>query len=257
VGAVFQVACPPGCEATGGLWGTDIYTADSAICRAGIHAGVISQAGGVLSVALAPGQPAYRGSTRNGTMSNDYGSYGKSYTLMPGGTPPTQSPPQGPPGYPPYQPPQAMPPPGYPQQPPPPGYPQPGPQGYPPAGYPSPPPGYPPPAAPGGYAQGGGPVIEAGCSYNGTQIQDQIGARSIVSCPPGCATVGGLWGTDIYTADSGICRAAIHAGLISPGGGNVAVILEPGRPAYRGTVRNGIQSNDYGAYAKSYRLERP
>jgi hypothetical protein len=35
------------------------------------------------------------------------------------------------------------------------------------------------------------------------------------------------------------------------------VILEPGRPAYRGTLRNGIQSSDYGAYGKSYRLERP
>jgi hypothetical protein len=45
--------------------------------------------------------------------------------------------------------------------------------------------------------------------------------------------------------------------LIGPQGGMVAVILEPGRPAYRGMVRNGIQSNDYGAYGKSFRLERP
>jgi hypothetical protein len=245
VGASFQIACPPGCEATGGLWGTDVYTADSAICRAGIHAGVISPGGGVMSVQLEPGRPAYRGSMRNGIASNDYGSYGKSYVVVAGGAPAPG--PQGPPGYAPYQPPQASAA-GYP-----PGYPPAPPQGPPgngqPQGYPPPPPGYGP--------QSGGQVIEAGCSYNATQIEDQLGTRHVVACPPGCANTGGLWGTDVYTADSGICRAASHAGFIGPQGGVVAVILEPGRPAYRGMVRNGIQSNDYGAYGKSFRLERP
>jgi len=238
VGATFQVACPPGCEATGGLWGTDVYTADSGICRAGIHAGVISPAGGLMTVQLESGRPAYRGSMRNGISSSDYGNYGKSYVVIAGGAPPP--PPAGPPGYAPYQPPQAAPPAGYAPPPPPPAYGQP--QGYPPAP---------------GYGGAGPQVIEAGCSYNAGQIQDQLGTRHVVACPAGCASTGGLWGTDLYTADSGICRAAIHAGLIGPNGGTVAVILEPGRPAYRGSTRNGIQSADYGAYGKSYRLERP
>ena len=99
------------------------------------------------------------------------------------------------------------------------------------------------------------PVIEAGCSYNATQIQDAIGSSHLVSCPPGCSNGGGLWGTDVYTGDSGICRAAIHAGLITEGGGTVKVTLDPGRPAYRGSVRNGQRSSDYGNYPKSFHLE--
>ena len=241
VGAQFQIACPPGCESTGGLWGSDVYTADSAICRAAIHAGAISPAGGLVGVQLQPGRPAYRGSMRNGISSNDYGEYGKSYVVIAGGGGPP-APPQGypPPGY--GQPPPA----GYSQQPPP-GYAQPQP----------PPPGYnqgPPAPA---YAPAGNPVIEAGCSYNAGQIQDAIGSLHLVACPPGCANSGGLWGTDLYTADSGICRAAIHAGLITDAGGTVAVILEPGRPAYRGSMRNAVRSSDYGNYGKSFRVQRP
>jgi hypothetical protein len=219
VGAQFQIACPPGCESAGGVWGSDVYTADSAICRAAIHAGAISPAGGVVGVQLQPGRQAYRGSMRNGVSSSDYGNYGKSYVVMGAGGPP----------------PQGYPPPDYAQQ---------------------PPPGYnqaPPPA----YGGAGNPVIEAGCSYNATQIQDAIGSTHVVACPPGCANSGGLWGTDVYTADSTICKAAIHAGLIGDAGGTVAVILEPGRPAYRGSVRNAIQSSDYGNYGKSFRLQRP
>jgi hypothetical protein len=222
VGGQFQIACPPGCESAGGLWGSDVYTADSAICRAGIHAGVITPAGGIMSVQLEPGRPAYRGSMRNGVASNDYGAYHKSYVVIAGGAPPA------PPGYPPGQP-------GYPPAQP--GYP-PGPYGYPPAS----------PAA---------PVIEAGCSFNAAQIQDGLGSMHLVACPPGCGDGGGLWGTDVYTADSAICKAAIHAGLVTGAGGTVAVILEPGRPAYRGSLRNAVQSSDYGGYTKSFRLQRP
>jgi hypothetical protein len=220
-GATFQIACPPGCESTGNTWGTDVYTADSGICRAGIHAGAISPAGGLFTVQIQPGRAAYRGSARNGVQSSDYGNYPRSYAVFGGqpmaaqGYPPATAQP-GPPGYPPQQ--QA--------------------------------PGYPPAAAP-------PQVIEAGCSYNATQIQDGVGSTHVVNCPAGCASQGNVWGTDVYTADSGICRAAVHAGLLSDAGGNVAVTVEPGRPAYRGTTRNGIQSSDYGNYPKSFRLQRP
>jgi LCCL domain-containing protein len=220
VGAVFQVACPPGCEASGSLWGTDIYTADSGICRAGIHAGLITPGGGVVTVRIEPGQPAYRGSVRYGIQSSDYGQYGKSYVLFGSGQP-AAGPPQN-------------------------QYPPPPPNQYPAQGQ------YPPqnqyPAA---------QAIEAGCSYSGNQIRGDIGSSHLVNCPPGCSSRGGLWGTDIYTADSGVCRAAIHAGLITDGGGNVVVTLDPGRPAYRGSDRNGVHSSDYGNYGKSYHLQRP
>jgi hypothetical protein len=224
IGSTFQISCPAGCEAAGGLWGTDVYTADSGICRASIHAGLISPAGGVVSVRLEPGRLAYRGSTRNGTSSGDYGQYPKSYVLGPGAGQAAAPPPAG-----------------YPPQP-----------GYPPA------PAYPPPQpAPAAYAPPRQPAIEAGCSYNGTQIRGEVGTTVLVNCPPNCSNAGGLWGTDVYTADSGICRAAVHAGIITDAGGNVFVTLDPGRPAYRGSVRNGTRSGDYGQYPKSYHLQRP
>ena len=33
--------------------------------------------------------------------------------------------------------------------------------------------------------------------------------------------------------------------------------LDPGRPAYRGSIRNGVRSSDYGQYPKSFHLSRP
>ena len=199
-GAIFQVMCPPGCQNTGSTWGTDVYTADSAICRTGIHAGALSPNGGVVTVRLDVGRPAYRGSMRNGISSSDYGQYGTSYEVL---LPPGQA--------------QA-----------------------------GPPPAAMPPQA-----------IEAGCSFNSTQIHDGIGTAHLVSCPVNCAGQGGLWGTDVYTGDTAICRAAIHAGLLSNGGGMVVVVLDPGRPAYRGTVRNNERSSDYGSYGSSFHLQRP
>ena len=89
------------------------------------------------------------------------------------------------------------------------------------------------------------------------RLPGDIGGVFQVACPPGCEAQGGLWGTDAYTADSGVCRAAIHAGIISDRGGNVFVTLDPGRPAYRGSFRYGVRSDDYGNYPKSYQLSRP
>src|ERR1700733_13446904 len=62
-------------------------------------------------------------------------------------------------------------------------------------------------------AASGGP-IEAGCSFNAGQLQGGPGAVFQIACPAGCESVGGLWGTDVYTGDSAICRAGIHAGAI-------------------------------------------
>jgi hypothetical protein len=107
---------------------------------------------------------------------------------------------------------------------------------------------------PAAVAATGEEAIEAGCRFSGNNIEDEPGSMHIVACPAGCAEGGALWGTDVYTGDSSICKAAIHAGLIDPQGGNVGVILEKGRPAYRGSTRNKIESRDYGKYRSSFRL---
>jgi LCCL domain/TIR domain len=66
---------------------------------------------------------------------------------------------------------------------------------------------------------------------------------------------GAVWGTDTYTDDSGVCRAAVHAGAIPFAGGTVTVTRVAGRQIYPGTTRNGIQSSDYGAYSDSIRFQ--
>ncbi len=66
---------------------------------------------------------------------------------------------------------------------------------------------------------------------------------------------GSLWGTDIYTGDSALAAAAVHAGLVKVGETAVVrVIVEQPRSTYQGSVRNGITSQDYGQYGTAYRL---
>jgi hypothetical protein len=101
-------------------------------------------------------------------------------------------------------------------------------------------------------------IIEAGCSFSAAQIEGEPGSIHLVACPADCdAAYQILNGTDTYTSNSYICLAAIHAGLIGIQGGTVQVIIEKGRPAYRGSIRNKIQSSDYGKYDGSFRLSPP
>ena len=61
--------CSPERMGAGAVWGTDTYTADSATCRAALHAGAAGRRGGAVSVAMLPGQARYPGTTRNGVQS--------------------------------------------------------------------------------------------------------------------------------------------------------------------------------------------
>ena len=66
---------------------------------------------------------------------------------------------------------------------------------------------------------------------------------------------GQLWGTDVYTADSLIGTAAVHAGLIKPlevAVLKVTVVAPPGQ--FTGSVRGGVTSHDFGRYGSAYRL---
>jgi len=81
----------------------------------------------------------------------------------------------------------------------------------------------------------------------------QNGSQFTLSCPAGGTISQRLWGTDTYTDDSSICTAAVHAGLItSAGGGLVTIELRPGASSYRGSMRNGVTSRDYGAWNGSF-----
>lgn len=82
------------------------------------------------------------------------------------------------------------------------------------------------------------------------------GALTDLSCACWRPTVAPVWGTDIYTSDSAICAAAVHAGILTMGGGTVYVRLERGRQSYAGTTRNGITSQAHGPARGSFRIER-
>ena len=53
-----------------------------------------------------------------------------------------------------------------------------------------------------------------------------------------------IWGTNIYTVNSGICTAAVHSGAISTEGGVVSVELLPGREFYTGSTKHDVVSKD-------------
>jgi hypothetical protein len=65
--------------------------------------------------------------------------------------------------------------------------------------------------------------------------------------------VGSSWGTGIYTVDSSICTAAVHAGLITArDGGQITIRIKPGQDTYIGMTRNGVRSGGYGGYGGSF-----
>ena len=66
---------------------------------------------------------------------------------------------------------------------------------------------------------------------------------------------GSLWGTDVYTGDSALAVAAVHAGLVNAGETAVVkVTVEQPLAQYQGSVRNGVTSQDYGQYGTAYRM---
>lgn len=66
-------------------------------------------------------------------------------------------------------------------------------------------------------------------------------------------TGGGIWGDGIYTDDSRLALAAVHAGVLAPDEtGIVTVRILGPQQGFTGGERNGVTSNTYGAYSGSY-----
>jgi len=79
----FTFHFPPGGTISSRLWGTDIYTYDCSIASAAVHAGLIStQSGGTVTIEIRPGLSAYKGSTRNGVTSNNWGTFDGSFIFI-------------------------------------------------------------------------------------------------------------------------------------------------------------------------------
>ena len=189
-GKTFTLACSPG-GAAHSVWGSDIYTADSSICTAAVHSGLItSQQGGAVTIELRPGRTIYGCSERNGVTTSPFGSYQQSFVFK---TPNTET-----------------------------------------------------------IVRAAEDQTSVLWNTSASMIAFEAGKTFKFKCPSG-GQESAVWGTEIYTLDSSICNAAVHAGkLASESGGAVTIELRPGESAYKGSTRNGIKSNDYGQYGSSF-----
>lgn len=174
----------------GKVWGTLVYTDDSAVCNAAVHAGLIDRSGGSVTIEIRPGEPAYTGSVSHGIESSDYGQWSGSFVFIGADGNPIE-----------------------------------------------------PPSVQGRLVN----WSESAASLGGSP-----GDRFELTCAPN-GNPSSVWGSDIYTDDSSICGAAVHAGLIDrEEGGTVTLELRPGQDSYAGAERNGIRSSPYGSYGGSF-----
>ncbi len=177
--------CPAAVPLTAALWGTDVYTDDSPVCTAAVHAGALKPgAPGAVTVVVGGAVATFKGTTRNGVTSREYRGHPGSYIF-----------------------------------------------------------------------ESGEPPGQVDWNTTGQGLPVDVDMSVIVLCPPQGVLAARLWGTDIYTYDSAICVAAVHAGVLSAAaGGRVAVIGAPGQAAYKPSVRNGVTALTYGALGSSFRV---
>jgi hypothetical protein len=178
--------CPSEATASGSVWGNDLYTDDSAICRAALHAGAIGTGGGLVWVHAAPGQASYPAVTRNSVASGQWGQWRRSIAFDP-------------------------------------------------------------------VEDAGKQVSVAACPANAGGLPQ---GPLRCDCPAAATEGGSVWGSGPYTADSAICRAAVHAGAIGPRGGEVNVNIGPGAGVFPGSSRNGVVTGTWGGYPAGFTFDR-
>lgn len=174
----YACACPAG-FAQGAVWGSWPYTADSSVCTAALHAGVIGADGGkVLALAAGPGE-GFTGSEANGVTTRDWSSYPNTFVFdMP---------------------------------------------------------------------VSAAAAVEPCGDYPADAETYTCMCDSLAAAGDGF-----VWGSSPYSADSDICTAAVHGGLIGPEGGMVTVLRTTGLESYFGSEINGVASFDWGPYPTSF-----
>lgn len=187
VGPVAELRCscaPP--QMNGSVWGSGVYTGDSSICNAAVHAGAVPAGGGEVTVMRTTPCAEYHGSMQYGVTSRDWGPWTKpSYYFK-------------------------------------------------------------------GYGDGKCVQPSQVCPRSFKSI---AGANEQTKHTCWCLKrnlSGSVYGTDIYTTDSSICNAALHAGKVTDEGGEVTVTGAPGCKKYEGTSRNGVTSSKWGSYGSSF-----
>ncbi len=67
-----------------------------------------------------------------------------------------------------------------------------------------------------------------------------------------------IWGDNVYTDDSPLSAAAVHAGALQDGEkGLLRIAVRPARESYAGSTRNGMTSRPYGPFDGSFQILPP
>ena len=173
----------------GAIWGDGVYTSDSVLAVAAVHAGLLAPGQtAVVTVEMVEGPPSYQGVERNGVVSRSYANWDVAYRFA--GVTGVDS------------------------------------------GVVLPDPG----------------DLSVYRGQNGSIMTFEVTGD----------TAGPVWGDGIYTDDSRLASAAVHAGILLPGEtGPVRVEILPGEEVYEGTSRNGVASGVYAAWPGSFRILPP
>lgn len=264
----------------GTVWGTDVYTDDSALDAAAVHAGVVAEGEkAIVTIELLAGRDSYEGSERNGVTSSSYNSWDASYRFLPDdASVPSASTVED--AFPTSESPYAL-------------------RGQNGKTFVATVTG-----STGGSVWGDGvytddsglatAAVHAGVlregetgsvrftilpgqesyasstkngvstgswsSYSGSYRIEGADQEEPASGPRETLTVAGsttgyVWGSGVYTSDSDVGTAAVHAGVLEDGQtGTVTIERLPGRDSYTGSSSNGVESRDYGSWSGSFRF---
>lgn len=82
LGSVLHFTCGPNAEPLATIWGVGPYTSDSPVCAAAQHRGLVTGAGGNVTVVITGPQDNYASSTAYGVTSSSYPAWPRSYTFQ-------------------------------------------------------------------------------------------------------------------------------------------------------------------------------
>ncbi len=178
-----------GNKGAGAVYGTDLYTDDSTLAAAAVHAGVLADGQkGVVKVTILPGAASYTASDRNGVSSAGWNNWDGSYRVQAVGARTAENAAQPDPG-------------------------------------------------------------------NLVNFRGQ-NHKSFLFEVTGNKAAGSVWGSGPYTDDSSLAAAVVHAGILEDGEkGVVRVTILPGAASYEGSDKNGVASDNWGAWEGSYRIQ--
>lgn len=184
VGETLQFAVVGSTEGT--IWGDGIYTSDSVLAVAAVHAGLLAAGeSGVVTVEVVEGPASYTGAERNGVVSRSYGDWDVAYRFA------------------------------------------------------------------GVTGVDSGTILPDPGDLSLYRGKDGTILTFEVTGDPS----GAVWGNEIYSDDSRLSAAAVHAGVLQAGEtGLVRVEILPGQESYASAEQNGVTSTAYGAWDGSFRI---